>query len=60
MLSSGSIRLKIPDIKRILQEGRIASIMNKTKKKTFEACFELSEGEMKILQVGVTLPYIKA
>ena len=52
--------LKIPDIHRILQEGKITSILNKAKKRTFEACFELSEREMKIRQVKGTLLYIKA
>jgi aconitate hydratase len=51
--------LEIPDIRRVLQKGDIATVINRTKNKTFEVSIDLSQREREITLVGGTLPYTK-
>jgi aconitate hydratase len=47
--------LEIPNVITLLKKGQIIQVENKTKKRTFEATYDLSEREKKILLAGGTL-----
>jgi len=51
--------LEIPDIPALLKKGKPLVVKDKTKSKTFEVEYDLSEREKQILLAGGTLNYIK-
>jgi aconitate hydratase len=51
--------LEIPGIQRVIHENNKATIVDRTKNKTFEVSIELSEREREIILSGGTLPYVR-
>jgi aconitate hydratase len=49
--------LDILDIRHVLKSGRIATVIDKTKNKTFDVDIDLSQRERQIVLAGGTLPY---